>query len=80
MGPHDEGGDPLLPSPAAYLDIAVAISECYSVTRDSEQWNAGIKSGEFLRHADRFAEARAALAVHPSEAGWRLDRALREVR
>jgi hypothetical protein len=72
-------GDPLLPSLEVYLDVAVAVSEYYSVTRDSEQWNAGIKSGEFLRHADLFAEARAALAVHPHEAAWRLDRARREV-
>lgn len=57
------------------LDIAGAISEYYSAPRDSEHWARGIKSGEFLRHADRLAEAKAALAMHPSEAVWKLAQA-----
>jgi hypothetical protein len=78
--PAMPGADPLLPSLSAYLDVAVAISEYYSIPRDSEQWTTGIGSGAYMRHADLFAAAKAALAVHPSEAAWRLEDARRHAR
>ncbi|GAA0319135.1 ATP-binding protein [Actinoallomurus spadix] len=78
--PWDAGdGDPLRALLAAFLDVAVAISEYFSAPRDSGQWARGIESGEFLRHADLLAEAKAALGVHPGEAAWRLTRARRRI-
>ncbi|MCO5970150.1 KAP family NTPase [Actinoallomurus soli] len=73
--PQEPGDDGLEASLEAFLDIATAISEYYSAPRTSEEWTAGIRSGEFLRHAELLAGAKAALAVHPSEAAWRLARA-----
>ena len=69
----DTAGQPAL---TQFLRIAVAVSEYFSVPRDSRQWADGIASGEFQRDADLLAQARAGLAIHPSEAAWRLDRAL----
>jgi len=58
-----------------FLGIASAISEYFSMPRSSQQWADGFTSGEFLQASDLLAQARAALAIHPSEAAWRLERA-----
>jgi hypothetical protein len=62
-----------------FLDIAYAISCYFSIPRSTQKWADGIKSGESLRAADLLAQARAALAIHPSEADWRLRRACNEL-
>jgi energy-coupling factor transporter ATP-binding protein EcfA2 len=67
--------DPVLSSLDPFLGIASAISEYFSIPRSPQQWADGIKTGEFLHAADLLAQARAALAIHPLEAEWRLQRA-----
>lgn len=72
MPDADDDGDLRYASLEAFIHVAGAISEYFSAPRDSEHWARGIKSGEFLLHTDRLAEAKAALAMHPSEAIWKL--------
>jgi hypothetical protein len=69
------GDDQMLASLGPFLGIASAVSGYFSIPRSPQQWADGIKSGESLRAADLLAQARAALAIHPSEAEWRLQHA-----
>lgn len=71
-GVPEPGDDQMLSSLGPFLGIASAIREYFSIPRSPQQWADGIKSGDSLYAADLLAQARAALAIHPSEAEWRL--------
>ncbi len=72
--PHSDG-DPALSSLEQFLCIASVIDEYFSIPRSSQQWTDGIESGLSYRDANLLAEAKAALAIHPREADWRLRKA-----
>jgi hypothetical protein len=68
-------GDPVLSSLEQFLRIAGVVNEYFSIARSPQQWTEGLESGLSYRDADLLAEARAALAIDPREADWRLRRA-----
>ena len=54
------------------LDVASAVSEYFSAPRSAQQWTDDVESGDLYKAADLLAQAKAALAIDPSEASWRL--------
>jgi energy-coupling factor transporter ATP-binding protein EcfA2 len=69
--PSDDSGL-ILSSLKQYLCIAAVINQYFSIPRSAQQWTDDIGSGLSYRDANLFAQAKAALAIHPQEADWRL--------
>lgn len=69
--PSDDSGLNLS-SLTQYLRIAAVVNQYFSIPRSAQQWADGIGSGHSYRDANLLAQAKAALAVHPREADWRL--------
>jgi hypothetical protein len=76
--PHElsSSNDRALSSLEQFLRIASAVSEYFSIPRNSQQWADGIESDSSHRDANLLADAKAALAIHPYEAAWRLRKAV----
>lgn len=68
-------GNRILSSLQQFLDTAGLVSEYFFSPRDSRKWAEGIGSGRFHEDADLLAQAKAALAIHPAEAAWRIQHA-----
>ena len=65
----------ILSSLRQFLDVAALVSEYFFSPRGSRKWAEGIESGKFHEDADLLAQAKAALAIHPAEAAWRIQHA-----
>lgn len=58
-----------------FLCVASVVNEYFSTPRSAQEWVNGIDSALTYRDADLLAQAKAALAIHPREAAWRLGKA-----